>query len=90
METSHIRMHLGYGSIEADVSVFPVLIVDGGAGLILEDNSVGFNVSGGPLEYLCDTQNLAMCFLDFYLGHAAHVVPELCLGNNVVAGENPH
>ena len=50
--TGHIHVELADGSVEGDISVFLVHVVDSGSGLVSEDDAESFNMIGSSFEDL--------------------------------------
>lgn len=85
MVTGHFHMELAYCTVERDVSVFFIHVVDSGSGLISEDDSECLDVIGSPFEDLINRQDLSLSTLGFEL--PSKVVPELRLGDNFIGGK---
>lgn len=88
VSTSHVVVHLTDGTSESDISVLLVHIVSSASASVTEPDSEILDLSGGLVEDLSDIEDLSTGSLG--LRQRLHVVPELRLGNNLVASEDLH
>lgn len=88
VSAGHIVVHLTDGTVEGDISVLLVHVVGAASASVAQPNSEVLDLGRVLLEDLGDIEDLATSSLS--LGERLHVVPELGLGHNLVAGEDLH
>ena len=81
----HLHVQLADGSVQRDISVLFVHVVDTGSGLVAEDDAKGLDMVGFALMDFVDGEDLALSALGLEL--PAEVVPELGFGDDRVSGE---
>lgn len=86
VSTGHLGVHLGDGTAESGGSVFLVHVDDIGSSLILQDDSVVFDVRGFSLEDLTDVDDLTLALSNLVL--SLHLVPELGSSEHDVLGKD--
>ena len=82
MIASHFHMQLTDCSIQCNVSVFFIHIVDASSRLIPENNSESFDMAGSSFKDLIYRENLPLCTLSFQL--PPEVIPEFGFCNNLI------
>lgn len=87
MVSTHFHMELADGTVEGDVSVLLIHVMDACAGLVAENDAIGFNMIGSAVKDLVDGKNLPLSRLSLEL--SAEVVPELGFSDDIIAGEEP-
>jgi hypothetical protein len=88
VSTSHVVVHLTDGTSESDISVLLVHVVGTASASVAQPDSEVLDLSGVLLEDLSDIEDLTTGSLG--LSQRFHVVPELGLRDNFVAGEDLH
>lgn len=83
--TGHFHVELADSSIERDVSVLLVHVVNSGSGLISEDNAEGFDMVGSFFIDFVDGKNLTLSC--FGLELPSKMIPELGFSDNFVGSE---
>ena len=85
MITSHIHVKLTDSSVEGDISVFLVHVMDSSSGLISEDDAESFDVVGSFFVDFVDGEDLTLSSLGLEL--PSKVIPEFRFSNDFVGGE---
>ncbi|GMT21344.1 hypothetical protein PFISCL1PPCAC_12641, partial [Pristionchus fissidentatus] len=88
MASSHVTIHLGDGSGDADITVLTVHVVVAGTGIVLEPDTVVLDGSLVLLEDLLDLKDLSVGLLQ--TTEHRDEVPETGLGDDGVGGEDLH
>ncbi len=83
--TSHFHMKLTDSTVEGDVSVLFIHVVNSSSGLISEDDAESFDVIGSFFVDFVNSENLTLS--SFSLELSSKVIPEFGFGNNFVGGE---
>lgn len=87
MVTGHVHVELADGTVEGDISVFFVHVVDSGSGLVSEHNTKCFHMVGSLLVDLINGQDLTLSC--FGLKLASQMIPELRFGHNLIISKEP-
>ena len=83
--TSHFSVKLTDGSIQSNISVLFVHVMNSGSWLILYDNAESFNMSDSSFVDFVNWQNLSGSALG--LEKSSQMVPEFRFSDDVVSGE---
>ena len=83
--TSHFHVKLADSTVEGDVSVLFIHVVDSSSGLISEDDAESFDVIGSFFIDFVDCKNLTLS--SFSLELPSKMIPEFGFSNNFVGGE---
>ena len=85
MVAAHFHVELTDCSVERNISVLFVHVMNSGSRLISEHNSECFNVVGSLLKNLIDREDLSLSTLGLEL--LPQMVPEFRFGDNLIASE---
>ena len=88
MSTGHVVVHLSDGTSQSEVSVLLVHIVSTASASVAQPDGEVLHLSRGLVEDLSVIEHLTNGSLG--LGEGLHIVPELGLGNDLVASEDLH
>jgi hypothetical protein len=83
--TGHFLVQLTDSSVQGNISVLLIHVVDSSSGLIFQDDSESLDVVGSSFEDFVDWENLTLCA--FGLEESSQMVPEFGFGDDVVSCE---
>ena len=85
--SGHFHVELADGSVERNISVLLVHVVDACPGLVPEDNTESLDVIGSAFVDFVDGEDLTLSAFGFKL--SSEMIPKLGFGDNIIACKKP-